>query len=170
MVQTIRPEGEIDTLYWLDPLNAMAALEAIKMVFQGLDQRNHWGYQGNADKIVQALWEMDIRVSKMLHDVTNQPFIVLQDEFQYLEQRYKLSTVPAGGSAQDIVKKAKDRSIQCVVATKSFDQNLKSALDKAGLKSAVLDPAGLQMPKSTGAYFEWYVGLIKQLNGCAAKS
>ena len=66
-VQMTRPEGVIDSNYWLDPLNAMAALESIKMVFQGLDQRNHWGYQGNADQIVQALWELDIRVNKLFH-------------------------------------------------------------------------------------------------------
>lgn len=170
MVQTIRPEGVIDTNYWLDPLNAMAALEAIKMVFQGLDQRNHWGYQGNSDQIVQALWELDIRVSKLLHDVSNQPFMVLQDEFQYLEQRYRLTTVPAGGSAQDIVDKAKARDAKCVVSTEPLDRQLKSALDKASLNSVVLDPGGKQMPRTTGAYFQWFGNMVSELNRCMTHS
>ncbi len=166
MVQTIRPQGVIDTNYWLDPLNAMAALEAIKMVFQGLDQRNHWAYQANSDQIVQALWELDIRISKLLHDVSNQPFVVLQDEFQYLEQRYRLTTVPAGGIAGDIVIKAKDRGAKCVVATEPFVDQLKSALDNAGLNSVVLDPAGRQIPRTTGAYFKWLGNMISKLNSC----
>lgn len=170
MVQTIRPEGMIDTYYWLDPLNAMAALEAIKMVFQGLDQRNHWGYQGNSDQIIQALWELDIRVNKLLHDVINQPFIVLQDEFHYLEQRYKLTTVPAGGSAQDIVDKAKVRGAKCVVAAKPLDQHLKSVLDQASLNSVVLDPAGKHMPKTTGGYFQWFGDMASALNSCVTRS
>lgn len=170
MVQTIRPKGVIDTNYWLDPLNAMAALEAIKMIFQGLDQRNHWAYQGNSDQIVQALWELDIRVNKLLHDVSNQPFVVLQDEFQYLEQRYRLTTVPAGGSAQDIVNKAKARGAKCVVAAEPLDQQLKSILDQASLNSVVLDPAGQEMPKTTGAYFQWFGKMASELNSCVTRS
>ena len=166
MVQTIRPKGVIDTKYWLDPLNAMAALEAIKMIFQGLDQRNHWAYQANADQVIQALWELDIQVSKQLHDVSRQPFVVLQDEFQYLEQRYRLTTVPAGGSAQDIVNKAKARGAKCVVATEPFDPQLESVLDQASLNSVVLDPAGQRMPRTTGAYFQWFANMIAELTRC----
>lgn len=170
MVQTIRPKGVIDTHYWLDPVNAMAALEAVKMVFQGLDQRNHWAYQGNSDQIVQALWELDIRVGKLLHDVSSRPFVVLQDEFQYLEQRYRLTTVPAGGSAQDIVNKAKARGAKCVVATAPLDQTLKSTLDQAGLNSVVLDPAGQQMPNTYSAYFQWFNEMASELNRCVTRS
>ncbi|MCG7948385.1 MAG: zinc ABC transporter substrate-binding protein [Candidatus Thiodiazotropha taylori] len=170
MVQTIRPEGLIDTMYWLDPLNAMAALEAITMVYQGLDQRNHWAYQGNSDQIIQALWELDIRVNKLLHEASSQPFVVLQDEFQYLEQRYKLHTVPAGGTAQDIVDKAKARGAKCVVAAEPFDQHLMSVLDQAGLNRVVLDPAGHQMPKTTGGYFQWFGNLASKLNDCVIRS
>ena len=169
MVQTIRPKGVIDTKYWLDPLNAMAALEAIKMIFQGLDQRNHWAYQANSDQVIQALWELDIQVSKQLHDVSHQPFVVLQDEFQYLEQRYRLTTVPAGGSAQDIVNKAKARGAKCVVATEPFDQQLESVLDQASLNSVVLDPAGQRMPRTTGAYFQWFANMISELNRCMTR-
>ncbi len=170
MVQTIRPDGEIDTTYWLDPLNTMAALESATMVFQGLDQRNHWAYQGNSDQIVQALWELDIRVNKLLHHVVGKPFVVLQDEIQYLEQRYKLTTVPAGGSAQDIVDKAKARGAGCVVATEPFDQHLQSVLDQASLRTVVLDPAGRQMPQTTGAYFKWFGKLASELHGCVTRT
>ena len=166
MVQTIRPKGVIDTKYWLDPLNAMAALEAIKMIFQGLDQRNHWAYQANADQVIQALWELDIQVSKQLHEVSQQPFVVLQDEFHYLEQRYRLTTVPAGGSAQDIVNKAQARGAKWVVATEPFDPQLKSVLDQASLNSVVLDPAGQRMPRTTGAYFQWFANMIAELTRC----
>jgi ABC-type Zn2+ transport system substrate-binding protein/surface adhesin len=169
-VQVIRPEGLIDNNYWLDPLNAMASLEAVKMVFQGLDQRNHWGYQGNSDQIVQALWELDTQVNRLLHDASDQPFVVLQDEFQYLETRYKLTTTPASGSAQDIVNKAKARGATCVVAAKPFDQHLESVLAQAGLKSVVLDPAGRQMATTTGAYFQWFGNLVSDLNGCVTRS
>ncbi|MES9927093.1 MAG: zinc ABC transporter substrate-binding protein [Candidatus Thiodiazotropha sp. 6PDIVS] len=169
MVQTIRPEGLIDTHYWLDPLNAMAALEAVTMVFQGLDQRNHWAYQGNSDQIIQALWELDIRVNKLLHIASSKPFVVLQDEFQYLEQRYKLTTVPAGGSAQDIVEKANARGVKCVVATEPLDQHLKSVLDRASLSSVVLDPAGQEMSKTTGGYFQWFGKMASELNSCVTQ-
>lgn len=140
------------------------------MVFQGLDQRNHWGYQGNSDQIVQALWELDIRVNKLLHDSSNQPFIVLQDEFHYLENRYKLTSVPAGGSAQDIANKAKTRGAKCVVAAEPLDQNLKSILDRANLASVVLDPAGRQMPRTTGGYFQWFGKMTSELNLCMTTS
>jgi zinc transport system substrate-binding protein len=148
----------------------MAALEAISMVFQGLDQRNHWGYQGNADQIIQALWELDTRVNKLLHEASNKPFVVLQDEFQYLEQRYRLKTIPAGGSAQDIVDKAKARGAACVVAVEPLDQHLKSVLDQANLNSVVLDPAGQQMPRTTGGYFEWFGNMTSELNSCVTNS
>ena len=170
MVQTIRPEGVIDTKYWLDPLNAMAALETVAMVFQGLDQRNHWGYQANLDQIVQALWELDIRINKLLHDASSQSFIVLQDEFQYFEQRYKLNTVPAGGNAQDIVAKAKARGAGCVVAAEPMDPHLQTVLDSANLNSVVLDPEGKVMPKTTGGYFQWFGNLAGKLNHCVTRS
>ncbi|MET0013409.1 MAG: zinc ABC transporter substrate-binding protein [Sedimenticola sp.] len=170
MVQTIRPEGVIDTNYWLDPLNAMAALEAITMVYQGLDQRNHWAYQANSDQIVQALWELDIRVNKLMHEALDKPFVVLQDELQYFEQRYKLTTVPAGGSAQDIVDKARARGVNCVVAAEPLDQHLKSVLDQASLNSVVLDPLGQEMPRTTGGYFEWFGKLASKLNSCITNS
>lgn len=170
MVQTVRPEGVIDTNYWLDPLNAMAALEAIKTIFQGVDEENHWGYQGNSDQIVQALWEQDIQVSRKLYDVSNQPLVVLNDEFQYLEQRYRLITVPAGGSPGDIVNKAKARGAKCVVATEPMGQQLESALQQAGLNSVVLDPAGRRMPRTTGAYFQWFGDMITELNLCMTRS
>ena len=166
MVQTIRPEGVIDTRYWLDPLNAMAALETVTMVYQGLDQRNHWAYQANSDQIVQALWELDIRVNKLLHVASSQPFVVLQDEFQYFEQRYRLTTVPAGGSAQDIVAKAEARGARCVVTTEPLDEHLESVLDQAGLNSVVLDPSGLKMPRTTGGYFKWFGRMASELNRC----
>lgn len=169
-VQVQRPEGAIDDNYWLDPLNAMAGLEAVKMVFQGLDQRNHWGYQGNSDQIVQALWELDTRISRLFHDISNIPFVVLQDEFQYLETRYKLTTTPASGSAQDIVNKAITRGAKCVVSTEPPDQHLQSALDQAGLSSLVLDPAGRQMPRTTGAYFEWFGNMASDLKRCVTRA
>lgn len=169
-VQMNRPEGAVDSNYWLDPLNAMAALESITMVYQGLDQRNHWGYQANADQIVQALWELDTRVNKLLHTVRNQVFVVLQDEFQYFETRYKLSTTPASGSAQDIVDKAKARGAKCVVAAEPLDQRLQSVLDRASLNSVVLDPAGQEMPKTTGGYFQWFGKMASELNGCVTRS
>ena len=168
MVQTVRPEGVIDTNYWLDPLNAMAALEAMKMIFQGLDQRNQWAYQANADQVVQALWELDTRVSRLLHDVSNRPFAVLQDAFQYLEQRYRLTTVPAGGSPQAIVDKAGARGVMCVVATEPLDEQLEAALAQAGLQSVLLDPAGQRMPRTTGAYFAWFGNLVSELRRCMA--
>lgn len=166
-VQMTRPEGVIDSNYWLDPLNAMAALESITMVYQGLDQRNHWGYQGNADQIVQALWELDTRVNKLFHTARSKPIVVVQDEFQYLETRYKLTTTPASGSAQDIVDKAKTRGAKCVVVTGPLDQHLKSVLDQAGLNSVALDPAGRQMPRTTGGYFEWFGKMASELTICA---
>ena len=140
------------------------------MVYQGLDQRNHWAYQANSDQIVQALWELDIRVNKLLHAASSQPFVVLQDEFQYFEQRYKLTTVPAGGSAQDIVNKAKARGVKCVVAAEPLDQHLKSVLDQASLNSVVLDPAGQEMPKTTGGYFQWFGNMASKLNSCVTRS
>ena len=75
-------------------------------------------------------------------------------------------TVPAGGSARDIVDKAKARGAKCVVATEPMGQQLESALDQAGLNRVVLDPAGRRMPRTTGAYFKWYRDMITGLNGC----
>jgi ABC-type Zn2+ transport system substrate-binding protein/surface adhesin len=135
-----------------------------------LDQRNHWGYQGNSDQIIQALWELDIRVNKLLHHAGSQPFLVLQDDFQYLEQRYKLTTVPAGGSARAIVDKAKARGAKCVVASEPLDPQLQSVLDQASLNSVVLDPAGKQMPRTTGAYFKWFGNMVSELNRCMTRT
>ncbi len=165
-VQMTRPQGAIDSIYWLDPVNAMAGLDAVTMIFQGLDQRNHWGYQANADQIIQALWELDTRVSRLLQEISDQTFVVLQDEFQYLETRYKLKTVPAAGSAGDIVDRAEAVDAKCVVASEALDPALETLLDQAGLNSVVLDPAGERMPVTTGAYFQWFGDMVSGLNRC----
>ena len=65
-------------------------------------------YLSDAAHCWQARWELDFRVSKLFHEITAKPFVVWNAEFQDMENRYRLATVSAGGSARDFAYHAKE--------------------------------------------------------------
>lgn len=84
---------EHDPHLWLDPTNAIHIVEAIGSRLAAIDPAHATAYQANVAKTVASLKKLDAELATTLAPVGHQPFIVLHDAYQYLEERYDLTAV-----------------------------------------------------------------------------
>lgn len=160
-----------DPHVWLDPANAMVLVKAVAEKLAAMDPANAATYRGNAEKHLVSLDGIDLALRDRLKLVSDVPYVVFHDAYQYLEHRYGLS--PAGSVTVDPERppsakrmaKLRDRlkaaNVRCVFREPQFPAAVVDRLaDSAGARVAVLDPLG------TGAYASMMEALSGNLAQC----
>ncbi|MGB0670319.1 MAG: zinc ABC transporter substrate-binding protein [Rhodospirillales bacterium] len=145
--------GGIDPHLWLDPLNAIVLVEAIRQSLTVAAPAKAATFAANAQALTTRLQALNNRMEKALAPVKARPFLVFHDAYQYLEHRFGLQSVGAItlspdrapgakriGQLQDLVH---DSAATCVFTEPQFEPRLAAlVVEGTSAKLATLDPLG----------------------------
>lgn len=95
--------GSLDAHLWLLPANALVIAEKMTADLAELDPQNAARYQANLAAFSQRLGELDARLKSRLGEVSEKPYFVFHEAYDYFEAAYGLrhaGVFSAGGEAQ----------------------------------------------------------------------
>lgn len=170
--------GMVDAHVWLDPHNAAAMVDRIAVELARRDPERAATYRGNAEAARRELEALDRELAAVLAPVSDAPYVVFHDAYQYLEQRYGLFPVGAVTIGADRAPGAKrlmrlreeiaGRGASCAFREPQFAPRiLESLAADTGVRIGVLDPLG--GGAGPDGYKALMKGLAASLAGCLAR-
>lgn len=172
--------AENDYHLWLDPNNAIAMVKQIRDQLIKMDAKNTEQYTKNAEQLIDAITQKDEAISKQLSDVTDSPFIVMHDAWQYFSKHYKLNQLSSVTLQEDLRASAKAISearemirssgVTCVVTEPNFRlDTLKVLTEDFKVNTAQIDPLGRNIAISSQSYPELLQDTADKLLSCLQK-
>jgi zinc transport system substrate-binding protein len=169
--------GESDMHIWLDPANAKALAAVIATALGDADPSNASAYQANAERLRQQLDELDRSLRERLAAVTDRPYIVFHDAYQYFEHRYGVNAVgaitinptvrPSARRLGEIQARIQELDAACVFAEPQFEPTLvDTVIEGTSARTGVLDPLGSALDAGPDQYFQLMNGLADALVDC----
>ena len=141
---------DIDWNFWPYTKNAKVIVKWVASKLAAQDPENAQIYFKNAQDTLKRISALNLRIKQRLTPVQNKNFIVLNDDYQYIEKEYGLSNVGAitidksfGYSAKKIegIKKiVKEKQARCIFVELHTPKELvKKIARTTGVKVAYLD-------------------------------
>jgi zinc transport system substrate-binding protein len=169
--------GETDMHIWLDPGNAKVLAAAIARALADADPSNGATYQANAERLRQRLDKLDRTLRDRLAAVTDRPYVVFHDAYQYFEHRYGVRAVgaitinptvrPSAQRLGEIHERLERLDAACVFAEPQFEPTLvDTVIEGTSAKKGVLDPLGAALDAGPAQYFELLNSLGDSLIDC----
>ena len=169
--------SEIDGHLWLDPHNARAAVGVIAARLGAADPAHAARYTGNAAKLHARIDALDALLQQRLAPIASWRFLVYRDDFQYLEQHYRLSAAGAilGGSGQPpgprrmeaLRHQIRLSHARCVFGEPDSPESLVDAVtDGLNVHTGSLDPEGIALKPGPDLYFDLMTALAGSLRKC----
>jgi len=173
--------GETDMHVWLDPTNAKVLVEAIVSVVGNADPQNASTYQANAARLQEQLAELDRSMEDRLATVSDRPYVVFHDAYQYFEHRYDVNAVgaitinptvrPSAQRLREIHERLEHLDAACVFAEPQFEPALVDTLiEGTRANKGVLDPLGADLDAGPDQYFRLMSNLADALADCLGAS
>ena len=123
--------GEADMHFWLDPRNAALMVTHIAETLAAADPENAALYAGNAQAELDRLEQLEGELSAMLAPVSDRPFIVFHDAYQYFEARFGLDlagsvtvtpdVMPGAARIDELRARIDELGAVCVFAEPNFE-------------------------------------------------
>jgi zinc transport system substrate-binding protein len=141
------------------------------------DPSNAATYQANAERLRQRLDELDRSLRDRLAAVTDRPYVVFHDGYQYFEHRYGVRAVgaitinptvrPSAQRLGEIHERLERLDAACVFAEPQFEPTLvDTVIEGTSAKKGVLDPLGAALDAGPAQYFELLNSLGSSLIDC----
>ena len=153
----------VDFHLWLDPDNAIVMVDAIVDNLASIYPEHRAIYQANADLLIQKLQQLDDQLSQQLLSLSDYPFIVFHDAYQYFEQAYDLHGVgaitlePHESSSpkriRDMRHVLRKTGAKCVFSEPQFSSRIMDVVTEGmEIKHVTIDPLGSQIEAGKDAY------------------
>jgi zinc transport system substrate-binding protein len=176
-----RAAADPDAHVWLDPVNAVAMVRRVVGVLGEVDAAHRTDYERNGTALLEALEQLNQKLSTELGPVRDQPYIVFHDAYQYFERRYGLNAVgsivlnpeqrPGARRVAEIQARIRALGVRCVFAEPQFQPALvETVIAGGGARRGVLDPLGAELPAGPDAYVLLLRGLSGSLRSCLSGS
>lgn len=167
----------IDPHIWLDTDNAAVLAQQILSVLSSLDPEHAVTYQRNTRKLLARIEQLHKELETLLEPVTEKPYIVFHDAFQYFETSFGLSAVaaitispeiqPGAGRVQSVQQNIRDSGAVCVFSEPQAKPSIVSIFVQGRqVKSGILDPLGAQVPAGEELYFSLMRNLAISMREC----
>jgi zinc transport system substrate-binding protein len=166
-----------DLHVWLDPVFARAMTEQIVRSLSEADPAGAAVYAANGARQAARLEALDAELALRLRPVSDVPFMVFHDAYQYFERRYDLNEVgrvevsperpPSARHLSRLRKRIKTAGAVCVFAEPQIEPRVLPTLTE-GLKVriGVLDPLGAELTPGPELYFVLLRRLANALATC----
>jgi len=156
-------EQNLDPHIWLSTSNAIAISKHIAEQLILNEPSHSEKYKDNLEKLIKKISQTADGASALLKN-SKQPFISYHDAFQYFENEHQLKHVDSivfneetGVSLKQlshIKSQIKKKNIQCLVFQQPKPDIINTLTDQTTIKTAALDPLGLQVKNDKNAWFE----------------
>lgn len=169
---------KIDGHLWMSVENAILLVKKVSQALQELSPNEATQIAVREKQWLSKLQQTDLKVKEQLQTVSQVPYMVLHDAFQYFEKRYQLNGVgsiqlnPAVSPSLKRVKVLRDKiaagDVQCVFKEPQFPQSKVLTVTKGlNVKIGSLDPLGfVKRNQSTDqADYLLYDAFLLQLAG-----
>ncbi len=168
-----------DAHLWLDPANAVVAVQVVAEVLAGIDSANALRYRANADRMVTRLYRLDRDLLGVLEPVRERAYIVFHDGYQYFERRYGLASAgaitvtpdrkPGARRLRDIRTRIADTGAVCVFAEPQFFPDvIDTVIEGTNARAGMADPLGAMLEPGPTLYVELLNELARSLADCLA--
>lgn len=168
--------GSLDAHLWLLPANALVIAEQMTGDLARLDPTNAERYQANLAAFTQRLNDLDQRLKARLGSVSDRPFFVFHEAYDYFEVSYGLrhaGVFSAGGEAQpgarhvaQMRQRLQQAGASCVFYEPPARPRLAETLTRGlPVKLAELDALGSHIPADARGYER----LLETLGGTLAE-
>lgn len=169
--------GRFDMHIWLDPHNAEAMVNAMVAALSDADPANAAGYRENGGEVRRRLAQLDQTLGAELAAITERPFVVFHDAYQYLEERYGLDSVgtisidpgrrPGAQRLASIQRSLSELDTACVFVEPQFEPALvDTVIEGTSARKGVLDPLGAELDAGPEQYFQLMYRLADSLIAC----
>lgn len=169
--------AHVDPHFWLDPANAKAMVGAIAEALSKADPENADAFMRNAEKTRAALDALIIETTTMMAPLSDKPFIVFHDAYQYFENRFSISAagaitltpeeIPGAKRTAEVREKIKDLGAVCVFSEPQFTpRQVEAIVADTGVKQGVLDPLGAAIDPGPQQYIQLIQQLAKSFESC----
>jgi len=170
-------DGAEDAHLWLDPHRAMRMVEIIAAELSVADPDNSAVYLTNATRTVARLKVLDRELARELASVSEVPYVVFHDAYQYFEARYRLHAVgsitvspdqaPGARRLYEIRAKIAETGARCIFSEPQFEPRLvATVIEGTATKTATLDPIGAALEPGPDAYFTLLRNTASALRAC----
>jgi zinc transport system substrate-binding protein len=165
---------------WPSVKNAKAIVLFVASELSAKDPENSKIYSNNAQETIENLSKLDLKMREKLTPVQNHNFIVLNDDYQYLEAEYGLSNVGtvkidsnSGYSAKKLkgIKQiVKEKNPKCIFAEAHTPESLMNKISQTtGVKVGYIDiewGIGNERISDKEAYFYMMEKVAKDISKC----
>lgn len=169
--------GGTDAHVWLDIGNAQVLVDRIATELGARDPANAVAYGANATRLKARLAELDADLRAALAPVSERPFAVFHDAYQYVETRYALHAVgaiavtpehrPGARRLADLRARIKELGAVCVFAEPQFQPALlATVVEGTNARTGTLDPEGTGLKAGPDLYFTLMRSLADALRQC----
>jgi zinc transport system substrate-binding protein len=166
-----------DNHIWLSPENAAVIVRHLTGKLIELDSSNSTIYRNNSQILLNRLTTLDNQIRADLEKITNTPYIVFHDAYQYFEAHFDMHTVGTVSITPEQVSGArhihrlrqtiKESGARCLFTEPQFEPKLVNTLAQGlEVKIGQLDPLGMQLPAGPDCYFSLIRGLADDLLYC----
>lgn len=170
-------EGGYDAHGWLDPRNGQLWLSVIAEELAALDPEHAGVYRANADAGRAGLAALESRLAEQLAPVTDRPFAVYHDAYQYFEKRFGLHApepiANSSGGASGPARIAQLREIiaaegiHCAFSEPEFsDHMIDTVFEGTTFTRSQLDPLGHEQPPGPDLYAATLEAMANSIVSC----
>ncbi len=161
---------QIDPHVWLDTGNAARIAAALADRLQTLDPANAERYADNLADFREQLSALEGRIREQLAPLSDRPFAVYHDAFQYFERQFGLrhrvaivadeAVQPGMRQLLRVRRALQDRNLECLIEdTTADDATIRTALGDSDLPRVRADTMGAGLTADGSGYIQ----LLEQL-------
>lgn len=138
---------------WLDPIDAIHQVQAIRDAFIKADPKHRQQYTQNADNYIKKLRALDKDIEKQVSTFSSKEFVAFHAAWIYFAQRYGLKQAavieespgkePSAQHIRSIVDAVKRSRVRVVIAEPQFSPKAAQVIaEETGARVVTLDPMG----------------------------
>ncbi len=170
---------EIDGHIWLSTGNARVIVETVAAELIEHDPLNAAAYEANRDAALQRLDDLTARLRASLAPVSERPFVVLHDGYQYFERQFGLNGIgaisvspeirPGARRLVELREHVRALNARCIFAEPQLNASLvRTVAEGTGARIGILDPIGATLKPGPALYPRLLENLAAGFNDCLA--
>ena len=169
--------GEFDMHIWLDPGNAHRIVDVVANALVRIDPGRIDIWRANAETMRTRIDLLESSLRERLAPVRERAFIVFHDGYGYFEHAFELNgkgavavdpaRPPGARRIAELRGALAEHDVRCVFTEPQFEPDLvRTVIEGTGVRTAVLDPLGVDAEPGPDAWFEMMRGLGDAVADC----
>ena len=169
--------GDFDMHVWLDPGNAGRIVDVVADALVRIDPGRAETYRANAEATRMRIGALESSLHERLAPMRQRAFIVFHDGYGYFEHAFGLNgkgavavdpaRPPSAKRLTELRGALAEHDIQCVFTEPQFKPDLvRTVVEGTGIRTAALDPLGVDVEPGPNAWFEIMRGLGDAVADC----